>query len=168
MLVTLLGMVTEVRPEQPEKAELPMLVTLLEMVMEVRPEQYANAQSPMLVTLLGMVMDVRLEQSWNALSPMLVTLLGMVMDVRLEQSWNALSPMLVTLLGMVVFLQPAISVLLAVSIIALQLSRESYFVFPDSTFMEVSKEQPENAADPMLVTLLGMVMVVRPEHLSNA
>ena len=39
MLVTLLGMVTEVRPEQPENAPLPMLVTLLPIVTEVRPEQ---------------------------------------------------------------------------------------------------------------------------------
>jgi hypothetical protein len=39
MLVTLLGMVTEVRPLQPEKAELTMLVTLLGIVKEVRPLQ---------------------------------------------------------------------------------------------------------------------------------
>ena len=39
MYVTLLGMVTEVRPEQPEKAELPMLVTLLGITIEVRLEQ---------------------------------------------------------------------------------------------------------------------------------
>ena len=39
MLVTELGMVTDVRPEQPLKAELPMLVTVLPMVTEVRPEQ---------------------------------------------------------------------------------------------------------------------------------
>ncbi len=36
-----------------------MLVTLLGMVMDVRPLQYWKAYSPMLVTLLGMVMDVR-------------------------------------------------------------------------------------------------------------
>ena len=39
MLVTLSGMVTEVRPEHSKKALLPMLVTLLGMVTEVRPEQ---------------------------------------------------------------------------------------------------------------------------------
>jgi hypothetical protein len=38
-----------------------MLVTLLGMVIEVRPEQYENAFSPMLVTLLGMVTEVRPE-----------------------------------------------------------------------------------------------------------
>ena len=36
MDVTLLGMVTEVRPEQLEKASLPMDVTLLGMVTEVK------------------------------------------------------------------------------------------------------------------------------------
>ena len=61
-----------------------MLVTLLGMVMEVRLVHQENASSPMLVTLLGMVMEVIL-QSENAEIPMLVTLLGMVMEVRLVQ-----------------------------------------------------------------------------------
>ena len=43
MLVTELGMVTEVRPEQSRNAELSMLVTELGMVTEVRPEQSKNA-----------------------------------------------------------------------------------------------------------------------------
>ena len=36
-------MVTEVKPEQPEKALLPMEVTLLPMVTEVKPEQPEKA-----------------------------------------------------------------------------------------------------------------------------
>ena len=40
MFVTLLGMVTDVKPEQSSNAELPMLVTLLGMVTDVRPEQF--------------------------------------------------------------------------------------------------------------------------------
>ena len=39
MLVTELGIVTEVRREQPENAEFPMLVTELGIVTEVRPVQ---------------------------------------------------------------------------------------------------------------------------------
>ena len=39
ILVTLLGMVTEVKEEQPKKAALPILVTLLGMVTEVKEEQ---------------------------------------------------------------------------------------------------------------------------------
>ena len=40
-----------------------MLVTLLPIVTEVRPLQPAKAVFPMLVTLLGIVTDVRLLQS---------------------------------------------------------------------------------------------------------
>jgi len=43
MLVTLFGIVIEVRPEQDEKAYMPMLVTLFPMVTEVRPEQDEKA-----------------------------------------------------------------------------------------------------------------------------
>ena len=64
--------------------------------------------------------------------------------------------------GMVVVLQPATRVLLAVSIMALQLLRESYFVFPASTLMLVKPVQPKNARSPMLVTDEGMVMLVKP------
>ena len=39
MLVTLSGIVTEIRLEQPEKAYIPMLVTPSGIRMEVRPEQ---------------------------------------------------------------------------------------------------------------------------------
>jgi hypothetical protein len=50
-----------------------MLVTLPGMVTEVRLVQTANAASPMLVTLLGMVMEIRLEQPEKADSPIPVT-----------------------------------------------------------------------------------------------
>ena len=99
---------------------------------------------------------------------MLVTLLGIVMEVRPEQQMKAEIKMIVTELGMVVDWHPAIRVLEAVSIMALQFSRESYIVLPLSTTMEVREEQPENALRPMLVTELGMVMEVREEQSSNA
>ena len=99
---------------------------------------------------------------------MFVTLLGMVTDFRPEQLLNAWDPMLVTLLGIIVFLHPIINSLLEVSIIALQLLRESYLLLPFSTTKEVRSEQPENAFCPMLVTLLGMVTEVRPPHPRNA
>ena len=60
MLVTLLGMVTEVNPLQPQKAQSPMVVTLLGMVTEVNPLQPQKAQSPMLVTLFGMTKSVKI------------------------------------------------------------------------------------------------------------
>ena len=46
----------------PEKALVPMDVTLLGMVTEVKPLQRAKVASPMDVTLLGIVMEVRLVQ----------------------------------------------------------------------------------------------------------
>ena len=39
-----------------------MLVTALGMVTEVKEEQYVKANSPMLVTLLGIVTEVKEEQ----------------------------------------------------------------------------------------------------------
>ena len=90
------------------------------------------------------------------------------MEVRPEQPENARSPMLVTPLGIIVVLHPAIKVFDVVSIIALQFSLESYFVFPCATVIEVRPEQFRNATLPMLVTLLGIVMEVRPEQPLNA
>ena len=55
-----------------------MLVTLSGIVTDVRLSQRLNAEFPMLVTLLGIVTDVRLVQELNAKFPMLVTLWGMV------------------------------------------------------------------------------------------
>ena len=65
MLVTEFGIVTEVSLEQPEKAEPPTLVTLLGILMEVRPQQ-EKALFPILVTLLGIVREVRLLQPEKA------------------------------------------------------------------------------------------------------
>ena len=95
---------------------------------------------------------------------MLVTEFGMVTLVRPEQPQNAELPMLVTEFGITVFIHPEINVFVFVSIIALQLSRESYFGFPESTSIVVRLEQSENAEPPMMVTELGMVTLVRPEQ----
>jgi hypothetical protein len=59
-------------------------------------------------------------------------------------------------LGMTVFLHPATNVLDEVSIIPLQLFRESYLALPDATEMEVKLEQEEKADSHIFVTLLGM------------
>ena len=76
--------------------------------------------------------------------------------------------MVVTLLGIVLLPQPINRVLVAVSIIALQLSRLSYVVLPSSTTIEVREEQPEKVPYPMLVTLLEIVMEVREEQSRKA
>jgi hypothetical protein len=67
----------------------------------------------------------------------------------------------VTLSGITVFMHPAMIVFVAVSIIALHPLRESYFVLPSSTTMEVNLLQPRKAEVPIEVTLLGIVMEVR-------
>ena len=54
--------VIEVNCTQSLNALLPMLVTLLPIVTDVRPEQFWKTPLPMLVTELGMVMEVREEQ----------------------------------------------------------------------------------------------------------
>ena len=79
----------------------------------------------MLVTLFGNVSSVKPLQPPKADHPMLVTLFGNVSSVKPLQPPKALSPMLVTRLGMMLFLHPTINVLVSVSIIELQLSRES-------------------------------------------
>ena len=99
---------------------------------------------------------------------MLVTLLGIVKEVKEEQRKNAPSPMLVTLLGISVLWQPAMIVLVAVSIIALQFSRLSYAEFLLSTTMEVRDWQSEKAPSPILVTLSPIVIEVRELQCSNA
>ena len=60
---------------------------------------------------------------------MLFTLLGIVSEIRDEQPLNAHAPMCVTVLGISVPLHPVTKVFVAVSMIALQLSRLSYTIF---------------------------------------
>ena len=67
--------------------------------------------------------------------------------------------MSVTVFGIIVFWQPISRVFEAVSIIALQLFRESYTVF---------LLQPPKALEPMLVTLFGIMMEVSPLQLEKA
>ena len=51
MLVTLSGIVTDVKPSQLKKAYFPMFVTLSEIVIDVKPSQWANTCAGILVTL---------------------------------------------------------------------------------------------------------------------
>ena len=69
---------------------------------------------------------------------------------------------------MVVFLQPASKVFVAVSIIALQLSLESYLELPLSTTIDSKPLQPEKALPRIEVTELGMVTLVKPLQSSKA
>ena len=151
----------EVRPVQPEKADPPMLVSPFCKVMEVRPVQPEKADPPMLVSPSGRVMEVRPVQPEKADSPMLVSPSGRVMEVRPVQTEKALSPIFVTLLGTVVVLHPDIKVLVDVSIIALQLSRESYTGLLLSTTNVLRFGQLENRFLSIFVKPAGRMMEVR-------
>ena len=109
-----------------------------------------------------MLMSVRLVQPRNAFQPMLLTLSGILMFVRAVQPSKAFLLMLVTLSGIMVFLHPRSNELVEVSIIPLQLSRESYTVFSLSTMIPESPEQLEKALFSIDVTLLGIVTDVKP------
>ncbi len=58
----------------PSNALYPILITLEGIIMEVKLEQPSNELLPILITLLGMVTEAKPLQSTNALDPMLVTL----------------------------------------------------------------------------------------------
>ena len=92
----------------------------------------------------------------------------MVTLVKPLQPSNAQSPISVTELGIIVFLHPLINLFVAVSIMALQFSRESYTELPLSTFILVKPLQLPNALLPIEVTELGMVMLVKPLQRLNA
>ena len=135
---------------------------------EFRREQPKKAKFPIVVTLLGMVIELKLEQPLKASCPIDVTLVGITMDVKPEQLAKAFIPIDDTPLGIIVFLQPVIRVFVEVSIIALQLLRESNFEFPPSTIIDVKPEQLLKAVDSIIFTLFGIVMDVRPEQLAKA
>ena len=178
MDVTLLGMVMEVKPVQPENAEPPMDVTLLGMVKVVKPIQLLNAELPMDVTLLGMVMEVKPVQPENAELLMDVTLLGMVIDVKPVQSWNAALPIVVTLLGIsidIMFIQlekarSAIPTVSSLRCIAEPTGIDPLYVYATLPAYTTPSDWlfnhavPEKAPLPIDVTLLGIVTDVRPKQ----
>ena len=90
-----------------------------------------------------------------------VTELGIVTEVKPRQPEKADSPITVTEFGIIVFLHPAINVFVDFSIIALQLSRESYFELRLSTNICSKPSQLEKAPLPISVTELGIVTKVK-------
>ena len=78
MLSTVSGMVTDVSPVQPEKAELPIAVTPEGIVTEVSPVQPEKAVLPIAVTPEGIVTEVSPSQSEKAELPIVVMPEGIV------------------------------------------------------------------------------------------
>ena len=76
---------------------------------------------------------VRSSSAQKAAHPNDVTLLGITISLSPGLPLKAISPKAVTVLGMTVLTQPIRRVLEAVSMMALQLSRESNVVLPAST-----------------------------------
>ena len=60
----------------------PILVTLSGIVIDVKQEQPKNVQSPILITPSGIIIEVKPEQFINALFSICVTLLGIVIEVK--------------------------------------------------------------------------------------
>ena len=100
--------------------------------------------------------------------PIEVTLSGSLIELSEVQPLKAESPIEVTPSGIIVVAQPAIKVLVEVSIIALQLFLESNTVFPSSTIIEVNKVQPLKADSPIDITLFPIITEVKDEQLEKA
>ena len=171
MVVTPVGIVIAVRPEQFENALSPMLVTLSGISIAVKPEQFANALAGMLATPAGMAnvrlvaeanlvphsgdADTRtsLAQPEKALTAMASTLAGIVTDVRPGQSENAFSGMLVTLAGM------------EKARLVAEANRLPHTGAADT---RASPKQPEKASFPTLATLAGIETDANAEQSKNA
>ena len=129
ILVTPSGIVTEVKPLNPEHKHAGICSTLSPNVMvlifallengelfneqfrafhvtEVKPSQPEKAPSPILVTASGMVTEVKPVQPEKAELPILVTDSGIVTKAKPVQSKKAELPILVTDSGMVIEVKP--------------------------------------------------------------
>ena len=74
---------------QLKKQYLLIVLTLEGVVIDVRLQQQRNAECPMLVTLSGMVTVLSDEQLKKRKVSMVVILSGITIDVKEEQDWNA-------------------------------------------------------------------------------
>lgn len=108
-------------------------------------EQLEKTPLSISLTEFGMKTVLIPEQPMKAIQPMETTEIGIVTDDNPEQPAKAPLPIAVIELGIIVFLHPAINSLVELSIIALQLCLESYFLFLLSTAKFVNLEQPAKA-----------------------
>ena len=114
-----------------------------------------KAYHSILVTLLPNEMELKEEQYQKASSPMLTSQSCNVTEVRLELL-KAPRPIVVTLAG------PVRDVRLVQ--LANAYSPKLFNRLPSAYEIEVRPEHPLKALSPMLITLLGIVMDVRPVH----
>jgi hypothetical protein len=135
--LTLCGIRIDVRFLQPEKTLLYSFCRPFSKVTELRSVQFEKTEALIVFTLLGITIEV------NPAHPA-----------------NALDSRNVTLLGMKEFLHPLIKWLEAVTMMALQFSRESYTVFPSLITIDSRPLHPGKAL-PNAVTLLGITREVK-------
>ena len=77
---------------QPEKADDPILVTELGIETEVKPVQPEKADDPISVTELGMFTDVRPDKPSHRCAGMALKLLPKVNEATFKQPWNGPAP----------------------------------------------------------------------------
>jgi hypothetical protein len=135
-------------------------------VIDVKLVQPSNVLLPIAVTLFGIVIEVKLVQPSNACGPIQVTLFGMVIDVKPVQPLNAKPSILVTLLGIMLFWVPDINVLSEFRIKLFPSLRKC--VLPAATCIVSKFGVLVNGFEPIEVTLLGMVIEVKPVQPLNA
>ena len=162
------------RKEQPKKQFCPKLVTEFGIVVSLQPvimalvadstialqfsrESYSGLSASTL-------MVEREEQFLKQFPVILVTEEGIFIERKEEHPKKQSCPKLVTEFGITVSLQPAIMVLVAVSIIALQFSRESYTGFLASTVMAERELQPLKQSPLTLVTEEGISIEIKEEQ----
>ena len=163
----------ETNSEQPEKAFSPMDVTSSGIEIDENPVQFAKAEFGIIFKPLGI--EANPEQPENAPVPMFVTPRGMSIDIKPEQSENAESPMLITLSGSLIDFNPVQpeNALFAITLVSSGImntklvAEENLFPHIESAMTRVSPVQLSKAL-PMLVTLSGIVIEVKPEQPRNA
>ena len=129
----------------------------------MRLEHTLNADIPINITLSGMAMLARFEHPEKALLPILLMLCGIMMLMRLVQPEKTPSPIVITSSGMttVPTTRPwATAIRYVPESIRNSPSCVAYFPLKEN-----NDEHPPNAPFPILVTLSGIVMLVRLEHL---
>ena len=91
--------------------------------------------------------------------PILLIPSGILISVSKVHPENASLSMLAIPLGIIVEAQPMTNLLVSLSIIALQLLRESYTGLSSTTTILFNDAQPVNARQEILVRLLGITML---------
>ena len=134
------------KDSQPEKAPLPMLVTLSGIVTLVKEEHFKKAQPPILLTLFGIVMLFKEEQPLKALSSIILTLFGIVTFFNPPGTATSVFPSLVNK-------SPEVDL------------KEG---LPESKEKDVRLEQLGKALLPILLTLFGIVKLVKDSQPQKA